>query len=143
MHVVAHWDNSAENPANPNPASRVSWGDQTWEEMMIGFFDVAIPLDREKLLAGGVVPKLEPVASTDDRARALISQFDGNGDGVLTKDEIPEQIRGYFGVIDQNKDGSIDVDEATNFVKQSGGNLSGNAGRKGAGKKSQRPRRIQ
>jgi hypothetical protein len=31
----------------------VRWGDQTWEEMMVGFFDVAIPLktDLEKVLA--------------------------------------------------------------------------------------------
>jgi len=30
---TAHYDNSAANPANPDPASAVRWGDQTWEEM--------------------------------------------------------------------------------------------------------------
>jgi peroxiredoxin len=35
---VAHFDNSIENPANPDPTKAVTWGDQTWEEMMIGFF---------------------------------------------------------------------------------------------------------
>jgi hypothetical protein len=39
---VAHFDNSANNKANPNPNQEVRWGDQTWEEMMIGWFDVAI-----------------------------------------------------------------------------------------------------
>jgi peroxiredoxin/mono/diheme cytochrome c family protein len=34
---VAHFDNSAENPANPDPDKTVRWGDQTWEEMMIGW----------------------------------------------------------------------------------------------------------
>jgi hypothetical protein len=38
IHVVAHFDNSTANPNNPNPAATVRWGDQTWEEMMIGFF---------------------------------------------------------------------------------------------------------
>ena len=36
---VAHFDNSAANKSNPDPAKEVRWGDQTWEEMMIGFFD--------------------------------------------------------------------------------------------------------
>ncbi|MCA9122102.1 MAG: redoxin domain-containing protein [Planctomycetaceae bacterium] len=39
---VAHYDNSAANLANPDPTTAVRWGDQTWEEMMIGYFDMAI-----------------------------------------------------------------------------------------------------
>ncbi|MEO1836128.1 MAG: redoxin domain-containing protein [Akkermansiaceae bacterium] len=34
---VAHFDNSKDNPANPDPSKTVRWGDQTWEEMMIGW----------------------------------------------------------------------------------------------------------
>ncbi len=45
MHCTAHFDNSADNPANPDPTKTVRWGDQTWEEMMIGWFDIAIPKD--------------------------------------------------------------------------------------------------
>jgi hypothetical protein len=41
LHCVAHFDNSANNPFNPDPSKEVKWGDQSWEEMMIGFFDVA------------------------------------------------------------------------------------------------------
>ncbi|HKQ26007.1 MAG TPA: redoxin family protein [Burkholderiales bacterium] len=32
------WDNSAQNPANPDPTKVVRWGDQTWEEMNVGWF---------------------------------------------------------------------------------------------------------
>jgi hypothetical protein len=32
------WDNSAQNPANPDPSQVVRWGDQTWEEMNVGWF---------------------------------------------------------------------------------------------------------
>jgi hypothetical protein len=32
------WDNSAQNPANPDPNKTVHWGDQTWEEMNVGWF---------------------------------------------------------------------------------------------------------
>jgi hypothetical protein len=35
------WDNSANNPANPNPKVDVVWGEQSWEEMLVGFFTVA------------------------------------------------------------------------------------------------------
>ncbi len=38
LHCTAYYDNSAENLANPNPNETVRWGDQTWEEMMIGWF---------------------------------------------------------------------------------------------------------
>jgi hypothetical protein len=33
LEATAHYDNSAANRANPDPASAVRWGDQTWEEM--------------------------------------------------------------------------------------------------------------
>jgi hypothetical protein len=43
IECTAHFDNSANNPANPDPTKEVKWGDQSWEEMMIGWFDVMIP----------------------------------------------------------------------------------------------------
>jgi hypothetical protein len=39
---TAHFDNSPNNKYNPDPKAEVRWGDQTWEEMMIGWFDVAV-----------------------------------------------------------------------------------------------------
>ncbi len=39
---TAHFDNSPNNRYNPDPKAEVRWGDQTWEEMMIGWFDVAV-----------------------------------------------------------------------------------------------------
>ena len=43
IECTAHFDNSANNPYNPDPAKTIRWGDQSWDEMMIGFFNVAIP----------------------------------------------------------------------------------------------------
>ena len=42
MHVSAHFDNSPANRDNPDPTATVRWGDQTWEEMMIGFFTYTV-----------------------------------------------------------------------------------------------------
>lgn len=39
IECTAWYDNSPKNPFNPNPNKKVTWGDQTWDEMMIGFFE--------------------------------------------------------------------------------------------------------
>ncbi len=45
---LAHFDNSTGNPANPDPAQAVEWGEQSFQEMMIGYFDYVFdgPLSR-------------------------------------------------------------------------------------------------
>lgn len=43
IEATAVFDNSPNNLANPNPRTTVFWGPQTWDEMMIGWFDIAIP----------------------------------------------------------------------------------------------------
>lgn len=58
--AVAHYDNSAGNPSNPDPKKEVTWGDQTWEEMMFTSFVFSID---------GVVPG------------AVITTAPGNGGG--------------------------------------------------------------
>ncbi len=42
IHCTAHFDNSVANPNNPDATKTVYWGDQTWQEMMIGWTDLAI-----------------------------------------------------------------------------------------------------
>ena len=44
VEVIAHYDNSAANKFNPDPSKDVKWGDQTFEEMMIGFWSTVIPV---------------------------------------------------------------------------------------------------
>jgi len=39
LRATAWFDNSAQNPANPDPTKEVRFGEQTFEEMMIGYFD--------------------------------------------------------------------------------------------------------
>jgi peroxiredoxin len=46
MHCIARFDNSPDNLANPDPTQPVRWGEQTWEEMMIGWFAWAPITDR-------------------------------------------------------------------------------------------------
>ena len=48
LQAVAWYDNSDENMHNPDPNKAVTWGGQTSDEMMVGFFDVAVPAEMEK-----------------------------------------------------------------------------------------------
>ena len=48
LQAVARYDNSRNNPHNPDPDAAVRWGDQTYDEMMVGFFDVAVRADLDK-----------------------------------------------------------------------------------------------
>jgi hypothetical protein len=43
LHAKAWYDNSPGNKANPDPSKHVTWGDQTWEEMMYTSITFAIP----------------------------------------------------------------------------------------------------
>jgi Copper type II ascorbate-dependent monooxygenase, C-terminal domain len=48
LQAVAWFDNSKENPHNPDPTAAVRWGEQSYEEMMVGFFDVAVDARLDK-----------------------------------------------------------------------------------------------
>ena len=48
LQAVAWFDNSAANAHNPDPTAAVRWGEQTYEEMMVGFFDVAVAAGVDK-----------------------------------------------------------------------------------------------
>jgi len=48
LQAVAWFDNSRNNPHNPDPGVSVRWGDQTSDEMMVGFFDIAVAASVDK-----------------------------------------------------------------------------------------------
>ncbi|MFO0893215.1 MAG: peroxiredoxin, partial [Isosphaeraceae bacterium] len=59
---LAHYDNSDRNPSNPDPSRTVRWGDQTFEEMMIGYIDLDLPR--------GARLNLGPLARSQSRSPA-------------------------------------------------------------------------
>ena len=58
LECVAHFDNSPNNKFNPDPSKEVKWGPQTFEEMMIGFFDYTN--ESQTVQASIAVPATEP-----------------------------------------------------------------------------------
>jgi peroxiredoxin len=61
IHMEGHFDNSANNPLNPDPTQTVYWGDQTWDEMMIGSMTVS-QVDQDVQYA----PRVEPIRAAKD-----------------------------------------------------------------------------
>ncbi len=62
IECTAYFDNSPNNPANPDSSKEVRFGEQSWDEMMIGFFDVAIGFDKNPVDL--MRPKKEPKKET-------------------------------------------------------------------------------
>ncbi|HVS16103.1 MAG TPA: hypothetical protein VMV46_19470 [Thermoanaerobaculia bacterium] len=47
LEYVAHFDNSADNPDNPDPTAAIDWGPETWDEMMLGYITYSLTEARE------------------------------------------------------------------------------------------------
>jgi peroxiredoxin len=94
LRCVAHYDNSEENLNNPDPTVTVRWGDQTWNEMMIGYFDVAVPTAVLGINPGGKKTAAESDQLTIGGRKVDVSKiidgitdFDKNKDGKLVTKE--------------------------------------------------------
>jgi hypothetical protein len=116
IHAIARFDNSDANLNNPNPKAPVTWGDQTYEEMMIGYFDMAVPKHDHAdsghgVHAGRTDRSAVPFSGlSEDALRKMLRKLDANKDGKISRDEVPEWLRDHFDRISGGKD--ISVDEA-------------------------------
>lgn len=116
----AAFDNSEGNPFNPDPHQWVTWGDQTWEEMAVAFFQVSIPLN-----AVGDTP---PLAAKENRAaqariesyvERVFKNLDKNQDGIIQKSEGAIVVRHLnFDRWDLNGDGKATRDEVRQVAEQ-------------------------
>jgi hypothetical protein len=48
LRCTAWYDNSVNNPRNPDPSAEIGYGEQSRDEMMVGFFDIAVPAWMDK-----------------------------------------------------------------------------------------------
>lgn len=108
---TAHWDNSENNLSNPDPTKQVTWGDQTFEEMMIGFYVEVYPKGSvpENASLGRAFGRIDP--------EKIFAALDANRDGKLTKDELPDEMGERLLLADRDRDGGINKEELTNILK--------------------------
>ncbi len=97
------WDNSTDNPHNPDPTVTVRWGEPTTDEMSFGFM-AFINDENDGPDAFGGEGNID--------VTAIVAFSDESRDGKMQLDEAPEQFKSYFAMIDTDKDGGVDMDEA-------------------------------
>jgi len=107
--AFASYDNSAENPANPDPSARVSWGDQSWDEMMLGYFDLAVPRDTD--LNAHELRRILNGRDPDAVAQLLLKRLDKDGDGVVDSSEVSAAHSVIFLRLDRDHNGKLDEAE--------------------------------
>ena len=107
--IANYWyDNSKQNPANPDATKTIVWGDQSWEEM----FYTAI----RYRWADETAAKQTNYDDLMDKTR-MMGMFDDNLDSKIQKAELKGEmgsnIAKYFPMVDKDKDGGLDMAELT------------------------------
>jgi len=116
LKFTAAFDNSENNPANPDPKAKVHWGEQTYDEMIVGYVEYFVPV--------GAVEEGGPKSLTGDRDQMLFTALDADDDDRLSLEELqklsadprlkqlgPAAIALLYPTLDQDDDGVLTVDE--------------------------------
>jgi hypothetical protein len=91
LSFTAWYDNSERNPANPDPTKSVKWGQQTYDEMHLGYVEYFVdgpgkgpiadaPKAAVKIPPGGI--------EIPEAFKSIFKRYDLNGDGKLDEKEI-------------------------------------------------------
>ena len=102
------FDNSDQNPSNPDPKHKVTFGEQTSEEMLFTFMRFRF--------------KNETVANRRDdlmkqlQTSVVFGAFDDDRNGELAGEELRNDprfgaLKGYLGMVDKNKNGTLSMEE--------------------------------
>jgi len=107
------FDNSSSNPANPDPSINVTFGEQTSEEMLFTFMrfrfkDETVANRRDDLMR-------------DLQTSVVFGAFDDDRNGEITSAELRNDprfgaLKGYIGMVDANKNGSLNFAEWTSAM---------------------------
>lgn len=101
----AVFDNSKGNLNNPDPSATVTWGDQTWDEMMIGYYHYSMPRNKAQAVRTQGDKKL--ALAEQAKRLGIFDRIDVDKDGVITKAQTPKRFHQSFAELDANHDGTL------------------------------------
>lgn len=96
IQCIAHYDNSKNNPANPDPSKTVQWGPQTWDEMMVCGLEYVVNISAGTVAKpeGGPAVERLPRDQLLRAARWLSAEATKLTDLPLQVDVDPEKVSG-------------------------------------------------
>lgn len=107
----AVFDNSVGNLNNPDPDKWVYFGDQTWNEMMIGYYFFSVPTGKtESGLTRSEIFKKNQMRAT---LLSLFTMMDRDHDGKIAKDQLSGPLTLLFGEFDRDKDNFLTSEEVS------------------------------
>ncbi len=124
LRYIAWYDNSDNNPANPDPNVTVRWGQQTTDEMHLGYVEYIVPgaeLDHTPSirLSDQVAARIR-----EEVPQRIFGRLDADGDGRVTRDELEqvrqrtawlqgsrEPLKRVFDLLDADQNDELDADE--------------------------------
>jgi peroxiredoxin len=110
--ATAWYDNSKNNPANPDPDRTVTWGQQTYDEMMIGYVEYHSEEGRVRRVPNRPVANAIRNLGNGEIIAAKFKQLDRNRDQRLSRDELPSEMRERLMKLDENQDEFLSLEEA-------------------------------
>jgi hypothetical protein len=117
LDMVAHYDNSAENPHNPNnPPKKVMFGEQTTNEMCFAFFSYTF--DDEHIAKGVKIGDGEGMESgrRELTLNKIFDHFDADHDGKLNAAELADVVQFFESALDDPSKKPTDPNVAAKFL---------------------------
>ncbi len=115
------YDNSANNPENPNsPPKEIRWGRQSGDEMGSASLQVIAAEESDRPELESSIGRYRVQSITQGNFVDLLMQLDTNRDGGLQRDEAPPGVLRGFDMLDRNGDGKVVPEELQILQRFSG-----------------------
>jgi hypothetical protein len=117
VRITAVYDNSSNNPANPDPSQTVRWGEQTHEEMLIGYVETYLPLGTEIPRHNRQSDQFNAI-DADKNGSISLPELQNAAQRFPRLKKLPRPITQLFSSADSNNDNQLSPNEFHSAASQ-------------------------